>query len=130
MSLCLSWMKNKYRHPQKIGNNYSDNITARPPSNPSPAKSNGRPLYFFVNVCFICRICLGWFAWRTGWICCPLIEQTDALTMYNVFYLRLGSMLIGHAQNVKTRNDNSLQIWIFSQKLLFSVGKKMFQKQI
>ena len=41
------------------------------------------------------------FAWRTGWICRPLIEQTDALTMYNVFCLRLGSMSIGHVRHVK-----------------------------
>ena len=58
------------------------------------------------------------------------LEQTDALSMYNVFYLRLGSTSIGHARHVKTRNDNGLRIWIFSQKLPFSVGKKMFQRQI
>ena len=50
--------------------------------------------------------------------------------MYNVFYLQLGSTSIGHARHVKTRNDNGLRIWIFSQKLPFSVGKKMFQRQI
>ena len=33
-------------------------------------------------------------------------------------------------ERVKTRNDNSLRIWIFSLKLPFSVGKKMFQRQI
>ena len=33
-------------------------------------------------------------------------------------------------ERVKTRNDNGLRIWIFSQKLPFSVGKKMFQRQI
>ena len=60
------------------------------------------------------------FAW--GVLRASLIEQTDALTMYN-FYLRLGSTSIGHVRHVKTRND-------FSQKLLFSVGKKMFQRQI
>ena len=50
----------------------------------------------------------------------------------NVFYLRLGSTCtsIGHARHVKTRNDNGLRIWIYSQKLSFSVGKKMFQRQI
>ena len=37
---------------------------------------------------------------------------------------------IGHARHIKTRNDNGLRIWIFSQKLPFSVGKKMFQRQI
>ena len=99
---------------------------------PSPAESIDRPLNFVINVCFVCRICLGCFAWRTGWICRPLIEQTDALTMYsnNVFFLRLGSTSIGHARHVKTRNDNGLRIWIFSQKFPFSVGKKMFQRQI
>ena len=35
-----------------------------------------------------------------------------------------------HARHVKTRSDNGLRIWIFSQKLPFSVGKKMFQRQI
>ena len=88
------------------------------PDPPSPAESNGRPLNFVVNVCFVCRICLGCFAWRTGWICRPLIEQTDALTMYNVFYLRrlgMRDML------------NGLRIWILSQKLPFSVGKKCFK---
>ena len=29
---------------------------------------------------------------------CRLIYQTDALTMYNVFYLRLGRTSIGHAR--------------------------------
>ena len=51
-------------------------------------------------------------------------------TMYHVFYLRLGSTSIGHARHVKTRNDNGLRIWIFLQKLPFSVGEKMFQRQI
>ena len=51
---------NKCCRPQKIGNKYS---TARSPS-PSHAESNGRPLNFVVNVCFVCRICLGCFAWR------------------------------------------------------------------
>ena len=32
-------------------------------------------------------------------------------------------------ERVKTRNDNGLRIWIFSQKLPFS-GEKMFQRQI
>ena len=32
-------------------------------------------------------------------------------------------------ERVKTRNDNGLRIWIFSQKLPFSV-EKMFQRQI
>ena len=45
----------------------------------------------------------------------------------NVFYLRLGSTSIGHARHVKTRNDNGLRIWIFLQKLPFSVGKKCFR---
>ena len=49
------------------------------------------------------------------------------LTMYNVFYFRLGSTSIGHARHVKTRNDNGLRIWIFSQKLTFSVGGKCFK---
>ena len=55
----------------------------------------------------------------------PLIEQTDALTMYNVFCLRLGSTSIGHARHIKTQNDNGLRIWIFSQKLPFYVGKNV-----
>ena len=37
---------------------------------------------------------------------------------------------LGMRERVKTRNDNGLRIWIFSQKLPFSVGKKMFQRQI
>ena len=36
----------------------------------------------------------------------------------------------GHARHVKTRNDKGLRIGIFSQKLPFSVWKKMFQRQI
>ena len=50
--------------------------------------------------------------------------------MYNVFYLRLGSTSIGHARQIKTRHDNGLRIWTFSQKLPFSVEKKMYQTQI
>ena len=49
------------------------------------------------------------------------IEQTDALTTYNVFYLRR----LGMRDTL-----NGLRIWVFSQKLSFSVGKKMFQRQI
>ena len=101
------------------------NILTRHPS--SPAESNGRPLNFVVNVWLVCRISLGCFVWRTRLTFRPLIEQTDALTMYNVFYLRLGSTSIGHARHVKTRNDNGLRIWIFSQKLTFSVGGKCFK---
>ena len=37
------------------------------------------------------------------------------------------SSSIGHARHVKTRNDIGLQIWIFSQKLSFSVVKKCFK---
>ena len=92
---------------------------------PPPPESNGRPLNFVVNVCFVRRICLGCFAWRTGWICRPLIEQTDALTTYNVFYLRLGSTSIGHARHVKTCNDNGFRIWVFSQKLPYPWEKNV-----
>ena len=37
---------------------------------------------------------------------------------------------LGMRERIKTRNDNGLRIWIFSQKLPFSVEKKMFQRQI
>ena len=30
----------------------------------------------------------------------------------------------------QTRNDDDLRIWIFSKKMPFSMGKKMFQRQI
>ena len=50
--------------------------------------------------------------------------------MYNVFYLRLGSTSIERARHVKTRNDNGLRIWIFSQKLPFSVEKKNVSKTV
>ena len=72
------------------------------------------------SLCFVCRICLGCFAWRTGWICCPLIEQTVQCLPSSS-----GSTSIGHARHVKSRNDNGLRIWIFSQKLPFSVGKNV-----
>ena len=49
-------------------------------------------------------------------------------TMSSIFDLR--STSIGHARHVKTQHDNGLRIWIFSQKLPFSVGKKLFQRQI
>ena len=51
-------------------------------------------------------------------------------TCMYIFYLRLGGTSFGHARHVKTRNDNGLRIWIFSQKLPFSVRKKTFQRQI
>ena len=38
------------------------------------------------------------------------------------------STSIGHGRHFKTRNDNGLRIWIFSQKLQFSVGKKNVSK--
>ena len=34
---------------------------------------------------------------------------------------------LGMRERVKTRNVNGLRIWIFSQKLPFSVGKKCFK---
>ena len=34
---------------------------------------------------------------------------------------------LGMCERVKTRNDNGLRIWIFLQKLPFSVGKKCFK---
>ena len=37
---------------------------------------------------------------------------------------------LGMRERVKTQNDNGLRIYIISQKLPFSVGKKMFQRQI
>ena len=81
------------------------------PDTPSPAKSNGRPLNFVVNVCYVCGFAWGVFRDVLGEI---------ALTMYS-------STSIGHARHVKTRNDHGLRIWIFSQKLPFSVGKKCFK---
>ena len=115
----------------KIGKKISaPKKTFNPPPPPPRRIKWSCPLNFVLNVCFVCRICLGCFAWRTEWIYRPLIEQTDALTMYNVFYLRLGSTSIGYARHVKTRNDNGLRIWIFSQKLPFSVGKKCFKDEL
>ena len=35
---------------------------------------------------------------------------------------------LGIRERVKTRHDNGLRIWIFSQKLPFSVGKKNVSK--
>ena len=34
---------------------------------------------------------------------------------------------LGMRERVKTQNDNGLRIWIFSQKLPFSVKKKIFK---
>ena len=42
-------------------------------------------------------------------------------------YTMSSSTSIGHARHVKTRNDNGFRIWIFSQKLPFSVGEKCFK---
>ena len=110
--------ENNYCRPQ----NYSDsNVNCQTP--PSPAESNGRPLNFVVYVCFVRRIGLGCFVWRTGWICRPLIEQTDVLTMYNGFYLRLGITSIGHARHVKTRNDNGFGY--FHKNYRFLWGKNV-----
>ena len=84
------------------------------------------PKLFWLNIGKI--ILIAWMGtFKLLWICRPLIEQTDALTMYNVFYLRLGSTSIGHARHVQTRNDKGLRLRIFSQKLPFSVGKKCFK---
>ena len=49
-------------------------------------------------------------------------------TMSSIFDWEVRRM--GMRERVKTQNDNGLRIWIFSQKLPFSVGKKMFQRQI
>ena len=92
---------------------------------PLPRRINGRPFNFVVNVCIVCRICLGYFAWLNM---PSFYKQTDALIVYNVFYFRVGSTSISHARHVKTRKDNDLRIWIFSQKLPFPVEKK-YQRQ-
>ena len=52
---------------------------------------------------------------------CRLIKQTGAFTMYNNLEVRR----LGMRKRVKTRNDSGLHIWIFSQKLPFSVGKNV-----
>ena len=49
--------------------------------------------------------------------------ETDALTMYNVWEVRR----LGMRERVKTRNDNGLRIWIFSQKMPYSVEKNCFK---
>ena len=41
--------------------------------------------------------------------------------MYNVFYWE--ERRLGMRERVNTRNDNGLRIWIFSQKLPFSMEK-------
>ena len=46
--------------------------------------------------------------------------------MYNDWEVRR----LGMRERVKTRNNNGLRIWIFSQKLSFSVGEELFQRQI
>ena len=62
------------------------------------------------------------------WVNMPSFNIANGCTynVCNVLDLRLGSTSIGHARHVKTRNDNGLRIWIFLQKLPFSVGKKCF----
>ena len=44
-------------------------------------------------------------------------------TMSSILYWEVRRM--GMRQRVKTRNDNGLRIWIFSQKLSFYVEKKI-----
>ena len=66
----MAWVPRKINNPASIvaRKRLEINILTRHklPVPPSPAESNGRPLNFVVNVCFVCRICLGCFAWRTG----------------------------------------------------------------
>ena len=54
--------------------------------------------------------------------------------MYNVFYmyLRLEERRLGMRERVKSRNDNGIRIWIFSQKLPFSVivEKNCFKEKL
>ena len=42
----------------------------------------------------------------------------------------LSSIFDWEVRRLGRANDNGLRIWIFSQKLPFSVGRKMFQRQI
>ena len=37
---------------------------------------------------------------------------------------------VGMREGVRTRNDSGLRIWIFSQKLRFSVKKKCFRENL
>ena len=114
---------------------------------PSPAESNGCPLNFVVNVFRLqffqdfLGIFLGCFAWRTGWICLKwfsclifIVDQNkEAMLVKQHFFINNVDWEVhrlGMRECVKTRIDNCLWIWIFSQKLPFSVEKKMFQRQI
>ena len=76
-------------------------------------------------MCFVCWICLGCFAWRTGWICRPLANWCT--NNVQCLLSSIGKYIDWACANVKTRNDNGLRILIFSQKLPFSVGKKCFK---
>ena len=49
-------------------------------------------------------------------------------TMSSIFDWEVHVRRLGMREHVKTRNDNGLRIWIFSQKLPFSVGKKNVSK--
>ena len=104
--------ENEYYRPQKIGNKYCDStLTARHP----PPPQNQIVVLF---VCYVCRVCLGYFAWRTGLIIRRLNEQTDTLTMSSI-------TSIGHARHVK-RSPN----WDIFTKIALFCGEKMFQRQI
>ena len=114
--------ENTYCRPQKIGNKYK-----LPDPHPSPAESNGSPLHFVVNVCFVCRICLGVLREVMGEYAVLYLSKLMHLqcTMSSIFDWEVRRL--GMRERVKTRNDNGLRIWIFSQKLPFSVGKKGFK---
>ena len=71
------------------------------------------------------------FAWRCGWICLKWFScwsKKEAMLVKQHFDWEVRRL--GMVERVKTRNDYGLRIWIFSQKMPFSVGKKMFQRQI
>ena len=129
----MAWVPRKKKKPASLfaRKRLEKNILTRHklpgPPPPAPAESNGRPLNFIVNVCFVCRIWLGCFAWRTGWICSPLIQQTDALTictMSSIFDWKVRRL--GMRDTLK---HGTITVSGFGKNYVFC-GEKMFQRQI
>ena len=54
----------------------------------------------------------------------------NPLTLLNLMNLSSYLDVLSMRESYKTRIDNGLRIWIFYQKLAFSVEKRLFQRQI
>ena len=93
-------------------------------------------LLILLQMCFVCRISLGCFAWRTGWIClkwfsCLIFivdQKKEAMLVKQHFFINNVDWEVrrmGMRERVKTRNDNGLRDLDIFTKIAVFWGKNV-----